>query len=108
MNFQTLKIIGEKKMATGLPKILHLNQLYKSYLVSKQARLSFLAQTRFRAEQPPQLIHVDLCDSITPSSIAGNNYFLLLVDNYNRWMWVYMLKEKGEELCHHRWQWKAW
>ena len=26
-------------------------------------------------------------------------YFLLFVDHYSLWMWVYMLKEKGETLC---------
>ena len=33
------------------------------------------------------------------SPLAGINYFLLLVDDYSRWMWVYMLKEKEEVLC---------
>ena len=42
VNFQTLRMMGEKKMATGLPKIIHLNQLCESCLISKQARLSFL------------------------------------------------------------------
>ena len=58
-NFQTLKMMGEKKMATGLLKIMHPNQLCESCLVSKQARLSFPTQTSFRAEWPLQLVHVD-------------------------------------------------
>ena len=64
-------------------------------LVSKQERLSFPAQTSFCAERPLQLVHADLCAPITPSSIAGNKHFLLLVDDYIHWMWVCMLKEKG-------------
>ena len=70
-------------MATGLPKIIHPNQLCESCQISKQARLSFSDQTRFLAEQPLQLAHANLCGLITRSSIAGNNYFLLLVDNFS-------------------------
>ena len=86
-------------MATELPKIIHLNQLCESFLVSKQTRLPFPTQTSVRAERPLQLVHAYLCGPITTSSIAGNKYFILLVDDYSHWMWVYMLKEKGEALC---------
>ena len=66
-------------LLSGLPKIIHSNQLCKSLLVSKRARLSLLAQTSFRAEQPLQLVHADLFSPTTSSSIFGNKYFLLLM-----------------------------
>ena len=45
-----------------------------------------------------ELIHGDLCGPITPSTPGGNKYFLLLVDDYSRMMWVYMIKTKEEAL----------
>lgn len=33
---------------------------------------------------------------MSEESLAGNRYFFLLVDNYNKWCWVYMLKNKSE------------
>ena len=41
-------------------------------------------------------MHVDLCGPITPSTLAGNKYFMLLVDDCTRWTTVYMLKSKDQ------------
>ncbi|KAJ9544829.1 hypothetical protein OSB04_024536 [Centaurea solstitialis] len=40
--------------------------------------------------------NTDLCGPITPSTVAGSRYFMLLVDDYSRYMWVYMIKSKDE------------
>ena len=86
-------------MTRRLLKIIHRKQLCESWLVCKQASMSFLTRTSFRAERPLQLVHADFCRPTTPPLIVRNKYFLLLVDDYSRWMWVYKLKEKGEALC---------
>lgn len=44
------------------------------------------------------MIHGDLCGPITPATPAGNRYFLLLVDDYSRIMWIFMLNSKDEAL----------
>jgi transposase InsO family protein len=44
------------------------------------------------------LVHVDLCGPITPGTVGGNRYFMLLVDDYSRWTYVYMLKSKDQAL----------
>lgn len=43
-------------------------------------------------------MHGDLCGPIEPATAGGNKYFLLLVDDFSRVMWVYMLKSKDEAL----------
>ncbi|GKD70838.1 ribonuclease H-like domain, reverse transcriptase, RNA-dependent DNA polymerase, partial [Tanacetum coccineum] len=45
-----------------------------------------------------ELVHGDLCGPISPLTPAGNRYFLLLVDDYTRVMWVYFLKTKDQAL----------
>lgn len=45
-----------------------------------------------------ELIHADLCGPISPSTMGGNKYFLLLVDDFSRVMWTYMLASKDEAL----------
>ncbi|GJZ13384.1 zinc finger, CCHC-type containing protein [Tanacetum coccineum] len=45
-----------------------------------------------------ELIHADICGTISPPTPAGNRYFFLLVDDFGRVMWVYMLKSKDEAL----------
>jgi hypothetical protein len=41
-----------------------------------------------------ELIHGDLCESITPTTPSGNKYFILLVDDVNCYMWVKALRSK--------------
>lgn len=96
VNFQSLKLMFEKAMVVGLPKIDHPSQLCDGCLIAKQTRFPFPGEAVYRAKERLELVHADLCGPITPSTAAGNKYFLLLVDDYSRMMWVYMLTEKSK------------
>jgi transposase InsO family protein len=39
-------------------------------------------------------VHGDICGPITPATPSGNRYFLLLVDDFSRFMWVSLLPSK--------------
>jgi transposase InsO family protein len=41
-------------------------------------------------------VHGDLCGSVTPATPGGRRYFLLLIDDLSRYMWVVVLSSKGE------------
>jgi hypothetical protein len=41
-------------------------------------------------------MHGDLCGPVTPATPGGRRYFLLLVDDLSRYMWVVVLGSKGE------------
>ena len=43
-----------------------------------------------------QLVHVDICGPIKPSSNGKSNYFLLFIDDFSRKTWVYFLKGKDK------------
>ena len=43
-----------------------------------------------------ELFHGDLCGPITPATNGGRRYFLLLVDDYGRYMWLQLLTSKDE------------
>lgn len=98
VNFQAMKLLVDKEMAGGVPAIVHPNQLCQSCLVAKQIRAPFPVEAHYRAEEPLELLHMDLCGPITPSTMAGNCYFLLIVDDYTRWMWVFVIKSKDQAL----------
>lgn len=85
-------------MVCGLPTLSLPKEICKGCLLSKQVRKSFLVQTDFTAKERLELVHGDLCGPISPPTLAGNRYFILLVDDYNRMMWVFMLKTKDEAL----------
>jgi hypothetical protein len=52
-----------------------------------------------RATKVLELVHGDLCGPITPVTPSGKRYFLLLVDDHNRYMWVALLATKDEALA---------
>ena len=83
-------------MATGIPIINHPAQIRESCLVGKHSRQHFRVETTFRAAQPLELVHGDLCGPITPATQAGNRYIFLLVDDFSRYMWSFMIKTKDE------------
>ena len=99
VNFQAMKKLADKGMAVGVPAITHPNQLCQACLVAKQIRQPFPAMAQFRAEAPLELLHMDLCGPITPTTMAGNRYFLLIVDDFTRWMWVFVIKTKDQALA---------
>ncbi|GJZ91527.1 zinc finger, CCHC-type containing protein [Tanacetum coccineum] len=68
-------------------------------VVAKQTRKSFPNEAQWRASKPLELLHADLCGPITPQSTGGNRYFLLIVDDWCRYMWVYFLRSKDEALA---------
>ncbi|WVZ58489.1 hypothetical protein U9M48_008761 [Paspalum notatum var. saurae] len=43
-----------------------------------------------------ELVHGDLCGPVTPSTPSGNKYFLLLVDDLSRYMWLMLLSTKDQ------------
>jgi transposase InsO family protein len=44
---------------------------------------------------PLELLHLDLFGPTTYRSIGGNTYYLVLVDDYSRYTWVFCLHDKA-------------
>jgi transposase InsO family protein len=62
----------------------------------KQRWLPFPQQSSFRTKERLKHVHGDLCGPVTPATPRGQRYFLLLVDDLSRYMWVVVLGSKGE------------
>jgi transposase InsO family protein len=73
-----------------------MKQFYDVCMLMKQRRLPFPQQSSFRAKERLELVHGDLCGPVTPATSGGRHYFLLLIDNLSRYMWVMVLANKGE------------
>ena len=77
-----------EKMVRGLPHIKNVGELCDSYLIKKQRMLPFPKAAKYHTEDALGLVHDDLCGPITPATNGGQRYFLLLVDDCNRYMWL--------------------
>jgi hypothetical protein len=78
----------------GLPEIGPVGQLCEACQVEKQRRSSFPANAEYRAERHLELVHGDMCCPISPTMPRDNKYFLLLVDDLSRCMWVVAIPSK--------------
>ncbi|KAI3518152.1 hypothetical protein L1887_06594 [Cichorium endivia] len=96
ISFSTMKQMGDKGMIEGMPQIKIPSQPCEGCLVGKQTRNPFPSHTIYRAKKKLELIHGDLCGPVTPPTPSGNRYFMLIVDDFSRVMWVYLLKSKDE------------
>jgi hypothetical protein len=83
-------------MVRGLSSFDNVEQFYDVCVLTKQRRLLFPQQSSFRAKERLELVHGDLCGPVTPATPGGWRYFLLLVDDLSRYMWVVVLGSKGE------------
>lgn len=85
-------------MVHRFPSLTFSKEVCNGCLLSKQARKSFPLQSNFTATAALELIHGDLCGPISPDTPSENKYFMLLVNDFTRMMWVYMIKTKNEAL----------
>ena len=65
-------------------------------VAGKQHCQLFSSSSNYRAEVSLELIHADLCGPLSSTTLGGSNYFMLLIDDSTRLMWVALLKSKAE------------
>lgn len=96
LNFDALQKLSNQIMVHGLTVIDHVDQICNSYLAGKQRRASFSQVAKYRARSRLELVRGDLCGPISPETPGERRYFLLLVDDFSRYMWILLLSTKDE------------
>lgn len=96
VNFNAMTMMSTTNMVHGLPKICQPKGVCTGCLMAKQRRKGFPQQAKFFSTRPLELIHGNLCGPINPITPGGNRYIFLLVDDYSRFMWFYLLKNKSD------------
>jgi hypothetical protein len=95
LNFHSLRKLCRGEMVKGLPEIDHVEQVCEDCVLAKQKRAPFPQAAKFRAKDQVELVHGDLYGPVTPPTPVGNTYFLLLVDDMSRYMWLTLLRSKA-------------
>ncbi|KAI3830073.1 hypothetical protein L1987_04206 [Smallanthus sonchifolius] len=65
---------------------------------AKQSRIPF-PLSEHKTKSVGELVHLDLWGPYKIASREGYKYFLTIVDDYSRAVWVYLLKNKDEVFC---------
>jgi hypothetical protein len=94
MNFGALHKIGREELVHSLLALSQVEHIYEACLAGKHQRTPFPHQALWSTIEPLELMHGNICGPITPVTPSGNHYFLLLVDDYSRYMWVVLLPPK--------------
>jgi transposase InsO family protein len=89
-----LRKLAREELVRGLPVIGHVESICEACQAGKQRRTSFPAQAEYRAGELLDLVHGDLCGPISPATPRGSKYFLLLVGDLSRYMWVAAIPSK--------------
>ena len=82
-------------MTRWLPRPDHMEQLCDMYHHQASSRGTIHRQARNRAQQLLELVQGNLCGPVSPATPGGQRYFLLLVDDATRYMWVMLLAGKS-------------
>ena len=84
------------KMVHGLPHISSTDGVCEGCVLGKHHREMFEKGRHWRAKEPLQLIHSDICGPLEVPSLSHTVYFLTFIDDFSRKSWVYFLKNKSE------------
>ncbi|KAI5345500.1 hypothetical protein L3X38_013377 [Prunus dulcis] len=96
LNFRSLKLLQSQAMVLGLPEIQNGEVLCHGCVLGKGHREPFPKESKWRAKEPLELIHSDLCGPMQTASLGGNKYFITFIDDFSRMCWVYFLRNKSE------------
>ena len=96
LNFQGLKLLHQKNMVQGLPKIEEKEEVCEGCALGKHHRQPFPKGVAWRAKKPLELVHTDVCGPMRTPSHSQNMYFILFIDDFTRMTWVYFMRQRSE------------
>nr|GEX58549.1 hypothetical protein [Tanacetum cinerariifolium] len=92
LNFDTINLLSKNDIVVGLPKLKFVkDHLCSSCELGKAKRKSFHTKFTPSSKRRLQLIHMDLCGPMRVASINGKRYVLVIVDDYSRYTWTYVV-----------------
>ena len=102
-----LQLLARKRLVVGLDYDCskESDSVCESCVEGKQHKNKFTSSER-RAKEPLELVHSDVCGKLKADSLSGGQYFLTFIDDYTRYIWVYILKHKSEVFARFK-EWKA-
>ncbi|WVZ76984.1 hypothetical protein U9M48_024890 [Paspalum notatum var. saurae] len=86
----------KKQMKKDLNITFEKDKLCSACQAGKQVANTHPSKIFMSTSRPLELLHIDLFGPTTYTSIGGNNYGFVIVDDFSRYTWVYFLGDKTE------------
>ncbi|WVZ69516.1 hypothetical protein U9M48_018290 [Paspalum notatum var. saurae] len=97
VGMSTLKNVMKKDLVRGLKDItFEKDKLRIACQASKQVANTHLSKTFMSTSTSLELLHMNLFGPKSYTSIVGNNYGFVIVDDFSRYTWVYFFEHKTE------------
>ena len=101
INYRNLIHIANKERVKGIPKLKsEPKTICGECMKGKQVKSTHKKIFDINTTRPLDLLHMDLMGPMRTESIGGKRYVLVVVDDYSRFSFVCMLREKSETLEH--------
>ena len=71
------------------------NGVCKGCVKGKNTKKTFPTSER-KAKGVLEIIHSDVCGTMSSSSLSGYVYYVYFIDDFSRKTWIYILKNKDE------------
>ncbi|KAM2382903.1 hypothetical protein FF1_040470 [Malus domestica] len=93
---RSLRNLVSQGMVLGLPEIQDSDEVCQRCALGKNHLEPFPKESMWRANEPLELIHSNVCGPMKTLSLSGNRYFITFIDDYSRMCWVYFFRNKSE------------
>ena len=91
-----LKALVENYMALGIDLKDFDIGFCKGCIEGKQTRAPIPKKSETTTKEAGELIYSDVCGPMQTNTPSGNRYFVTFIDDYTRYVSVYLIKEKSE------------
>jgi hypothetical protein len=89
--------IASKEVVKDLPKMKDTGKgICGPCQLGKQTRTAHKKTLGILTSRNLELLHMDLMGPTRTSSLCGKKYILVIVDDYSRYTWVLLLREKSD------------
>lgn len=97
VNLKNLKRLSRKEIVRGLPNLgSNDDMICGPCQIGKQIKSPHRKLNEITTSKPLELVHLDLVGPVQTLSLGGKKYFLVMVDDFSRFTWVALLKDKSE------------
>jgi hypothetical protein len=84
IHFHNIFNISKKQVIREIPKITKpTNTMCKHCQHGKKTKVEFKTK-EYSMTKPLEVVHIDLCGPMRTKGLDGEQYFMLLIDNYTR------------------------
>ena len=96
IHFGNLIKISKHQVVREMPEVKKpKNSICEPCQHGKQTRVEFKTKEH-STTRPLELVHSDLCGPTRSKGLNGEEYFMLLIDDFTRMTWVCLLKKKSK------------